>query len=219
MTTYAAGFDVLLDAEKLITAFGVFGILGLVFFESGILISAALPFLPGDSLLFTTGLLLANDALGLPLWLMCLLISVAAVAGDQVGYVFGRKVGTTLFNRPNSRFFKQENAQRAHDFFERRGARSIILARFIPMFRTLVPIMAGVGRMNYRDFLLYNIIGGLAWGTGLTLAGYFLGQIDVVADNLEKVLLLIILASFVPVVLEIVRGRRAARAKAADPAV
>ncbi len=103
------------------------GILGLVFFESGILISAALPFLPGDSLLFTTGLALSRDILDVPLWLMCLLISAAAVAGDQVGYIFGRQVGPALFNRPDSRFFKQENAQRAHDFFVHRGAQSIIL--------------------------------------------------------------------------------------------
>lgn len=137
-----------LDPEHLISAFGLLGILVIVFAESGLLIGF---FLPGDSLLFTAGLLVANrQYLTYPLWLVCLLITLAAIAGDQAGYVFGRKVGPALFRRPDSRLFKQEYVQRARDFFDRYGGASIILARFVPIVRTFTPIIAGVGRMNYR---------------------------------------------------------------------
>src|SRR3954454_14192967 len=126
-----------LDPEKLISAFGLIGILVMVFAESGLLIGF---FLPGDSLLFTAGLLIADGTyLHQPLWLMCLLVSLAAVAGDQFGYAFGRRFGPSLFRRPDSRLFKQENLTRAKDFFQRYGARSIVLARFVPIVRTFTP--------------------------------------------------------------------------------
>ncbi|MEV6692480.1 VTT domain-containing protein [Micromonospora sp. NPDC051196] len=198
-----------LDPEWLISTFGLIGILVIVFAESGLLIGF---FLPGDSLLFTTGLLVADGQyLKYPLWLVCLLITIAAIAGDQVGYLFGRKVGPALFRRPNSRLFKQENLLKAHDFFEKYGARSIVLARFVPIVRTFTPIVAGVSRMNYRTFVIYNVVGGILWGTGVTVLGYFLGQIPFVKANIEFILIGIVGISVLPIAVELLRAWLAAR--------
>lgn len=198
-----------LDPEFLISTFGILGVLAVVFAESGLLIGF---FLPGDSLLFTTGLLVADGKyVTYPLWVVCPLITIAAIAGDQVGYLFGRKVGPALFRRPNSRLFKQENLVKAHEFFEKYGARSIVLARFVPIVRTFTPIVAGVSRMNYRVFVIYNIVGGILWGTGVTVLGYFLGQVPFVKDNIETILILIVLVSVLPIVVEFVRNWLAAR--------
>lgn len=207
-TTLALGPD-WLDPEVLISTFGLLGILVIVFAESGLLIGF---FLPGDSLLFTAGLLTADGKyITYPLWLVCLLITIAAIAGDQVGYAFGRKVGPALFRRPNSRLFKQENVLKAHDFFEKYGARSIVLARFVPIVRTFTPIVAGVSRMNYRTFVVYNVIGGILWGTGVTVLGYFLGQIPFVKANIEFILIAIVGISVIPIVIELLRAWVAAR--------
>ncbi|MFC3503629.1 DedA family protein [Micromonospora krabiensis] len=207
-TTLALGPD-WLDPEWLISTFGLLGILAIVFAESGLLIGF---FLPGDSLLFTAGLLTADGQyITYPLWLVCLLITVAAIAGDQVGYAFGRKVGPALFRRPNSRLFKQENVLKAHEFFEKYGARSIVLARFVPIVRTFTPIVAGVSRMNYRTFVIYNIIGGVLWGTGVTVLGYFLGQIPFVKANIEFILIAIVAISVIPIAVELLRARMAAK--------
>ncbi|MEV1142595.1 VTT domain-containing protein [Micromonospora sp. NPDC049799] len=207
-TTLALGPD-WLDPEVLISTFGLLGILVIVFAESGLLIGF---FLPGDSLLFTAGLLTADGKyITYPLWLVCLLITIAAIAGDQVGYAFGRKVGPALFRRPNSRLFKQENVLKAHDFFEKYGARSIVLARFVPIVRTFTPIVAGVSRMNYRTFVIYNVIGGVLWGTGVTVLGYFLGQIPFVKANIEFILIAIVGISVIPIAVELLRAWMAAR--------
>jgi membrane-associated protein len=210
-TTLALGPN-FLDPNWLISTFGLIGILALVFAESGLLIGF---FLPGDSLLFTAGLLIANNTyLHLPLWLMCLLISAAAVLGDQFGYYFGRRFGPSLFRRPDSRLFKQENLIRAAEFFKKYGARSIVLARFVPIVRTFTPIVAGASRMHYRTFLLYNVIGGVLWGSGVTTLGYFLGQIAFVRNNIEFILVAIVIVSLIPVAIELLRGRRrSARAR------
>ena len=206
--TLALGPD-WLDPEWLISTFGLLGILAIVFAESGLLIGF---FLPGDSLLFTAGLLTANgEYITYPIWLVCLLITIAAIAGDQVGYAFGRKVGPALFRRPNSRLFKQENLLKAHEFFEKYGARSVVLARFVPIVRTFTPIVAGVSNMRYRTFVIYNVIGGVLWGTGVTLLGYFLGQISFVKDNIELILVGIVALSVIPIVVELLRARMAAR--------
>jgi membrane-associated protein len=195
-----------LDPDYLISTFGLIGILVIVFSESGLLIGF---FLPGDSLLFTTGLLVADgEHLHQPLWLVCLLVVLAAIAGDQVGYLFGRKVGPSLFRRPDSRLFKQENVEKAHDFFERHGPRSIVLARFVPIVRTFTPIVAGVSRMSYRKFVVYNIIGGCLWGAGVVVLGYFLGQIDFVEKNIELILIAIVGISVIPIVFEFLRARK-----------
>jgi membrane-associated protein len=180
-----------------------------VFAESGLLIGF---FLPGDSLLFTAGLLVAGGTyLHQPLWLMCLLVSIAAITGDQFGYLFGRRFGPALFQRPNSRLFKQENLTRARDFFAKYGARSIVLARFVPIVRTFTPIVAGASHMHYRTFLTYNIIGGSLWGCGVTILGYFLGQIAFVKSNIELILIGIVLVSVIPIGIELLRGRRRAQ--------
>ncbi|MEV4343254.1 VTT domain-containing protein [Actinoplanes sp. NPDC049596] len=199
-----------LNPEHLISTFGLLGILALVFAESGLLIGF---FLPGDSLLFTAGLLVADGTyLKQPLWLMCLLVSMAAVAGDQFGYLFGRRFGPSLFRRPDSRLFKRENLTRASGFFEKYGARSVVLARFVPIVRTFTPIVAGAGHMKYRTFLLFNVIGGTLWGCGVTILGYFLGQIAFVKSNIELILAGIVAVSVIPVGIELLRGRRRARA-------
>ncbi|MEU8628729.1 VTT domain-containing protein [Streptomyces sp. NPDC048669] len=201
-----------LDPDYLIGQFGLIGVLVIIFAESGLLIGF---FLPGDSLLFTTGLLVTTDKLHTPLWLVCLLVALAAIIGDQVGYLFGRKVGPSLFNRPDSRLFKQENVEKAHEFFEKYGPKSLILARFVPVVRTFTPIIAGVSRMNYRSFITFNIIGGILWGVGVTLLGAVLGKIEFVHENIEAMLVLIVLISVVPIGIEFLRARSKSKKQAA----
>ncbi|MFC8146538.1 DedA family protein [Streptomyces paradoxus] len=202
MTTLALGPE-WLSPDYLISTFSLPGILLIVFAESGLF-----AFLPGDSLLFTAGLFVAEGTyITQPLWLVCTLIVLAAVIGDQVGYMIGKFLGPKLFSRPNSKLFKQENLDKAHEFMEKYGPKAIVLARFVPIVRTFAPIVAGAGRMKYRTFLTYNIIGGIAWGTGVTLAGYWLGQIDFIKKNVESILILIVLLSVVPIIIEYLRER------------
>jgi membrane-associated protein len=212
MTTLALGPS-WLDPDYLIETFGLLGILAIVFAESGLLIGF---FLPGDSLLFTAGLLVTTGVLDTPLWLLCTLVALAAVIGDQVGYLFGRKVGPALFNRPDSRLFKQENVQKAHEFFEKYGPKSLVLARFVPIVRTFTPIIAGVSRMNYRSFITYNIIGGVLWGVGVTLLGAALGKVDFVNAHIETILIGIVLLSVLPIAIEFLRARSKAKKAVAD---
>ncbi|MFC8273583.1 DedA family protein [Streptomyces sp. NPDC057271] len=203
-----------LDPDYLIQTFGLIGVLVIVFAESGLLIGF---FLPGDSLLFTTGLLVTTGKLDTPLWIVCTLIVAAAIIGDQVGYLFGRKVGPALFKRPDSKLFKQENVEKAHEFFEKHGPKSLILARFVPIVRTFTPIIAGVSRMNYRSFITFNIIGGVLWGAGVTLLGASLGKIDFVHEHIEMILILIVAISVVPIVIEYLRARsQSKKAKAQE---
>lgn len=202
-----------LNADSLIESFGTYALIGIVivvFIETGLLF----PFLPGDSLLFTAGMLVARDELDFPLWLLCLLLFVAAFVGDQVAYYIGRKAGPKIFSKPDSRFFKQEYITQTNAFFAKYGGRSIILARFVPFVRTYAPVAAGVGKMPYRHFVSYNVIGALLWGVGITLLGYFLGQITFVHDNIEAILVLIVFVSVLPVILEVTRGWLAKRKEA-----
>ncbi|MGW1885775.1 DedA family protein [Streptomyces sp. NPDC001970] len=204
-----------LDPDYLITTFGLIGVLVIVFAESGLLVGF---FLPGDSLLFTTGLLVTTGVIKQPLWVVCTLVVLAAIIGDQVGYLFGRKVGPSLFKRPDSRLFKQENVEKAHEFFEKYGPKSLVLARFVPIVRTFTPIIAGVSRMNYRSFITFNIIGGMLWGAGVTLLGAALGKIEFVHKNIEAILIAIVLISVLPIVIEFLRARsKGKKAAAADP--
>ncbi|MFI5967324.1 DedA family protein [Streptomyces asoensis] len=203
MTTIALGPS-WLDPNYLLDTFGLWGLLLIVFAESGLLIGF---FLPGDSLLFTAGLLITSNQLDFPLWGAVALICVAAILGDQAGYMFGKKVGPSLFNRPDSRLFKQENVTKAHEFFEKYGPKSLVLARFVPIVRTFTPIIAGVSGMRYRSFLLFNVIGGVLWGAGVTLLGSWLGNIDFVKKNIEAILILIVLISVVPIAIEFLRAR------------
>ncbi|MFI8218169.1 VTT domain-containing protein [Streptomyces sp. NPDC085932] len=211
MTTLALGPE-WLSPDYLISTFSLPGILLIVFAESGLF-----AFLPGDSLLFTAGLFVAEGTyITQPLWLVCTLIVLAAVIGDQVGYMIGKFLGPKLFNRPNSKLFKQENLDKAHEFMEKYGPKAIVLARFVPIVRTFAPIVAGAGRMKYRTFLTYNVIGGIAWGTGVTLAGYWLGQIDFIKKNVESILILIVLLSVVPIIIEYLRDRSKKKRAAAE---
>ncbi|AZQ36477.1 hypothetical protein EJ357_26030 [Streptomyces cyaneochromogenes] len=211
MTTLALGPE-WLDPNYLIETFSLPGILLIVFAESGLF-----AFLPGDSLLFTAGLFVAQGQyITQPLWLVCTLIVLAAVIGDQVGYMIGKFLGPKLFNRPNSKLFKQENLDKAHEFMEKYGPKAIVLARFVPIVRTFAPIVAGAGRMKYRTFFTYNVIGGIAWGTGVTLAGYWLGQIDFINKNVEAILVLIVFVSVVPIIIEYLRERAKKKREAAQ---
>jgi membrane-associated protein len=203
VTTLALGPS-WLDPNYLLDTFGIWGLLLIVFAESGLLIGF---FLPGDSLLFTAGLLIASKELDFPLWLAIVLICVAAILGDQAGYMFGKKVGPALFTRPDSRLFKQENVTKAHEFFEKYGPKSLVLARFVPIVRTFTPIIAGVSGMRYRSFLIFNILGGILWGAGVTMLGAWLGNIDFVKKNIEAILILIVFISVVPIIIEFWRAR------------
>ncbi|MET9820501.1 VTT domain-containing protein [Streptomyces sp. NPDC006349] len=204
MTTLALGPQ-WLDPDQLISTFGLIGILVIVFAESGLLIGF---FLPGDSLLFTAGLLVAaHRYLTQPLWLLCLLVVIAAALGDQAGYLFGRKAGPALFRRPDSRLFKQENVEKAGAFFDTYGPRSLVLTRFVPVVRTFTPIVAGVSAMHYRTFVLFNLIGAALWGTGVVLLGYFLGQIAFVSAHIELILVAIVALSLLPLAVEYLRAR------------
>jgi membrane-associated protein len=204
-----------LDPNHLITTYGLWGVLLVVFAESGLLIGF---FLPGDSLLFTTGLLVASGTLHQPLGVVAVLVAVAAVIGQQTGYFFGRKVGPSLFNRPDSRLFKMENIEKAHAFFEHHGPKAIVMACFVPVVRTFTPIVAGVSRMSYRTFATFNVLGGSLWGAGVTLLGYWLGQIAFVRDNIEAILVLVVLVSVIPISIEYLRSRRKGAAAAAEGA-
>lgn len=207
-----AGVTDAIDPQQLLRSFGTIGLFLIIFAESGLLIGF---FLPGDSLLFTAGLFAAKGDLNIVVILIgCF---VAAVAGDQVGYAFGRRVGPSIFSRPNSKLFKQEYVQRADEFFESHGAKTIVLARFVPVVRTFAPILAGVGSMKYRTFVTYNVIGGFLWAIGVTSLGYFLGE-QIGEENIDKYLLpiiaVIIFISVLPAVIEVLRHRRKAKAQA-----
>jgi membrane-associated protein len=177
----------------------------MIFAETGLLVGF---FLPGDSLLFAVGLALSAGIIPVPLWLACLMISGAGFAGDQTGYWIGRKAGPRVFNRPDSRFFSQKNVSRTNSFFERYGNRAVVLAHFVPVMRTFVPVAAGIGQMPYRRFLRYNIIGVVGWGSGVTLLGAWLGKFQFVADHVEWFTLGFVVVSTIPIVLEILKARR-----------
>jgi membrane-associated protein len=204
-----------LDPEELLRQGGLVALSLIVFAESGLLIGF---FLPGDSLLFIAGFLSssAGDNVLPPLPIVLVCTFVAAVLGDQVGYVFGRRVGPALFAKPDSRIFRQHYVTKAEVFFDRYGAKTIVLARFVPIVRTFAPIVAGVGQMPYRTFVTFNIVGALLWAVGVTTLGYFLGEIDAVEQNLEIAIVAIVLISVLPMVIEFWRHRRQARMEAAS---
>ena len=203
----------LFDIESWLDKGGLLLLALIVFAESGLLVGF---FLPGDSLLFIAGFL--TSAAGgkvLPaLPLTAGVVFVAAALGDQVGYVFGRRVGPALFQRPQSRFFKPSHVVKANEFFARRGSFAIVLARFVPIVRTFTPIIAGVAHMNYRKFVTFNLLGAFLWGVGVTTLGYFLGEIEIVKNNIEIAALAVVAISVLPMVLEIVNHRRRARSVA-----
>jgi membrane-associated protein len=210
-----------LDPQTLITdmgGFAVFVVLAMVFMETGLLVGF---FLPGDSLLFITGLAAANGYIHLgswpvPVWLMCVLISTTAFLGDQSGYWIGRKSGPAIFNKPESKLFSHKNVEKTHAFFERYGSRAIILAHFVPVMRTFIPVAAGIGEMPYKQFVRYNLIGVIGWGTGITVLGALLGKIEIVSKHIDLFTIGFVILSTIPIVIEALRARREEMARAAE---
>jgi membrane-associated protein len=205
-----------LDPDYLIRAAGPYAlwvVAFIVFAECGLF-----AILPGDSLLFTVGLFVAANIVSYPLWLVLIVLTVAAVAGNVCGYAIGRKIGPPLF-KPRTglmgRIFKQSYVEKTHDFFDRYGNRALILARFVPIVRTFVTLVAGVGKMDFRRFITYTAIGGVLWACGVTIAGYFLGNVSFIKNNIDVVLVLIVLISLLPMGIEFLRHRRSARREAA----
>jgi membrane-associated protein len=197
-----------LDPEKLINRWGLVGIGLIVFAETGLLIGF---FLPGDSLLFTAGLLSARGTLP-NIILVATVCFIAAVVGDQVGYQIGHRAGPALFDRPKSRLFNPDHVVKAQNYFEKHGPKTILLARFVPIVRTFAPVVAGIGQMKYRTFVAYNIIGGVVWGIGLTVAGWALGKkFPSLVNRIDLLAPLIVLVSLLPIIFEYVKHRREAK--------
>jgi membrane-associated protein len=189
---------------------GIFAVAAVVFAESGLLIGF---FLPGDSLLFATGFLINSGIVPVNIHLAVLIIFLAAVLGDSVGYTFGRRLGPHIFKKQDARLFKQEYIQRAQDFYEKHGGKTIIIARFIPIVRTFAPIVAGAGKMSYRKFLSFNVVGALLWSAGVTYAGFFLGhffeQMGIEIDQiLLPIIAIIILISVLPPAIHIFKDKK-----------
>jgi membrane-associated protein len=209
LSVVSTGF---LDPQHLIGTVGLIGIMAILFAECGLLIGF---FLPGDSLLFTAGLVAAGGIAGLslpPLWVLMIAFAAAAVLGNLVGYWIGYRAGPAVFNKPDSRLFRAEYVERAHAFFERNGAKTIVLARFVPVVRTFATVMAGASRMNFRTYAIYSVIGGVLWAAGVTALGFWLGQNQIVRDHLELFVLGVVVLSLVPIVIEYFRSRRRSRA-------
>jgi membrane-associated protein len=206
-----------LDPQYLLDRFGDYALWGaaaVIFAECGLLIGF---FLPGDSLLFTVGLLVSQNQISQPLWLCCLVLSAAALIGNASGYGIGAKAGPAVFDRKHSRIFKREYVDKTHTFFEKYGNRAILLARFVPIVRTFITVMAGVGKMGFRRFMTYSTIGGVVWATGVTLLGHLLGQVAFIRNNIEVMLLAIVLVSVIPIGIEYLRARSAQRPRSSRP--
>jgi membrane-associated protein len=216
MSTTLMALPGFMDPLNLISYFGTWALVGLlvvIFVESGVLF----PILPGDSLLFVAGMLAAGSAAqgtaaqaNFHLWQLLVFIPIAAILGGQVGYWIGRSIGTSMF-KPNARFLKQKYLDEAHKFFEDRGPFAIVIARFVPIVRTLAPITAGAARMRYPVFTFYNVLGAVVWGVGLTLLGFWLGNFEIIQTLLEPIFIVIVLASVSPLFIEWYKRRRLAK--------
>jgi membrane-associated protein len=214
-----------LDPMKLLGYFGTWALVGLlvvIFVESGVLF----PILPGDSLLFVAGMLAAGTAalaeeggetVNFQLWQLLVFIPIAAILGGQVGYWIGRNIGTAMF-KPNAKVLKQKYLDEAHVFFEQRGPFAIVIARFVPIVRTLAPLVAGAARMNYPVFALFNILGAVVWAVSLTLLGYWLGRFQFIQDLLEPIVVAIVVVSLLPMAYEWYKRRKAAKKAAVETA-
>ena len=198
-----------LHLQEFLQSYGIwfYAILFLIIFvETGLVV---MPFLPGDSLLFATGMLAAQFPENLNLWLVLILLFIAAVAGDTVNYSIGKQIGMRIVNFKlfGKQPVKMEHIEKTHHFYEKYGSKTIVIARFVPIVRTLAPFVAGIGRMNYGTFLTYNFIGGFIWVFGITLCGYFLGNIPLIKDNFSKVVLLIIALSILPILFSVIKEK------------
>lgn len=205
-----------LDAANLITKivewFGPWAIVGVmlvIFAETGLLIGF---FLPGDSLLFTLGMFVGTGAVGVHIWVAAPLVWLAAVIGNQTGYFIGRKAGPAIFNKPDSRLFKREYVERTSAFFERHGGKAVTLAQFVPIVRTFTPVIAGVGKMHYRHFITFNVLGATFWAFGITWLGYFLGSFEWIRENIDAMILAIVFISVAPMLIsaisQLIKSRR-----------
>jgi membrane-associated protein len=207
-----------IDPDHLLSSFGLVGLLIIVFAECGLLVGF---FLPGDTLLFSAGLLTATGKLDVPFWVQLVLVPIAAIAGNLVGYWIGYKAGPAIFNQPDSRLFRQEYVDRSHDFFERYGARTIVLARFVPIVRTFATVMAGASRMRFGVYAAYSVVGGVLWGGGVLALGYYLGHIPFVRNTLEPliepIIIAVVVLSLVPAAFELLRSRRKRDGMTASP--
>ena len=195
-----------MDPQFLLDSFGpqFFWVgVAIVFIECGLLF----PILPGDSLLFSIGLFIARGDIDINLWVACLILSLAAFLGNVTGYEIGRAVGAPLYER-DGRFIKKRYFDQTHDFFEKHGAKALVIGRFVPIVRTFITVVAGVSRMDRRHFFVWSAVGAVLWATGLTLLGHALGGIDFVHDNLEAAILLIVAFSVLPMVFEVIRAKR-----------
>ncbi|NRI69161.1 DedA family protein [Rhodococcus sp. MS16] len=204
----------LLDASTLLGTLGLLGVLGAVVIETGLLVGF---FLPGDSLLFTAGVFAAQPHPFAPLWLLLLTVPVAAIVGDQLGFLIGRRAGAAVFHRPSARRIGPIQLEQSRRFFDRYGPRTILLARFVPVARTIAPVMAGASGMRYRTFTVYNVIGGIAWGVGVPTLGYLLGGIAFVRAHIEVILIMIVVISIAPLLINGLRARQQTTRLAARP--
>jgi len=203
------------DPQKMVQSIGLIGLLIVIFAESGLLIGF---FLPGDSLLFAAGLVTAGITLDNGTeWtlangnvaVVAILCALAAIAGDQVGYAFGKRVGPSLFKKSESKLFKPAYVEKTEEFFAKHGSKSIVLARFVPIVRTFTPVVAGVSKMHYRTFVKFNVIGGAIWGAGFILLGYWLGSaFPAIGKNIEYAIVAIVVISLIPIAIEFLRHRR-----------
>ncbi|WP_082876560.1 DedA family protein [Nocardia pseudobrasiliensis] len=205
----SSGIKALLDPMHLLTETWLKNavlpaILVIVFIETGLLF----PILPGDSLLFTGGMLAAYTHPPVSIWVLVPAVAITAVAGDQCAYWIGRAIGPALFHKEDGRFFKQRYVTETHAFFEKYGPKTIILGRFVPIVRTFMPVLAGVSKMDYRTFLTFDIVGGILWGGGVTVLGYFLGNVGFIRDHVEAIFLLIVFVSILPGIISIAKKLR-----------
>jgi membrane-associated protein len=201
-------FHVLRDPSALVSAVGLLGIIAIIFIETGLLF----PMLPGDSLLVTAGLLASQSdgPVHLNIWVLGVCCSCAAIAGNSSGYFIGHRAGRALFAREDSRWFKRSHLLRAHDFYERHGGKTIILAQFMPIIRTFAPVVAGAANMPYTTFISFNVIGALAWIWSMLLLGYFLArQFPIVGDHVESLIAAVVLLSITPGIIAWLRTRAA----------
>ena len=198
----------LLDPQGLLEGFGPWAfaaVVAIIFIECGLLVGLILP---GDSLLFITGMLIATGFIEINPVIAISVIAVAAIVGNLVGYWVGLKIGPALFKRPDSKIFKQEYVTRTHDFFEKFGPRALILARFTPIVRTLITATAGIAKMNFRTFSIYSAIGGVLWTVSMTLLGYYLGTVTFIAENIETLTIAIVLISVLPIIWELRKSKK-----------
>lgn len=198
----------LLDPEGLLSGFGslaLYAACAILFIECGLLIGVVLP---GDSLLFIVGIFLASGFIDVPLPIALLVLTLSAIAGNLAGYWVGEKVGPSLFKRADSKIFKQEYVTKTSEFFEKYGARAIVLARFVPIVRSIITAMAGISKMDFKRYATYSTIGGIAWIVSMTLAGYFLGNITFIKENIDLVTIAIVGISVIPVAIEFIRHKR-----------